>query len=267
VFAIGRCMYNYVACAPDDPRLLALIALVAPVEVRPAAPAPHPPSPATRPQSIVRYAGSFCPPQALATAVATEVHPLAAHRRNVPCGTFQQQPHCRARPRNDACMDRFDVAVAWVAQKHFPSCSLTAAAWCTRGPVEAASLPRFAQHTATRGGLHGSVHTPHAAIFSPRAILPGFAVSPSVSVLAGRGRRGQPAAAQGGARALRPPSLTGYTWKHCRGCMGTHRVLTAYSRGLPPSGGTHGQYTVSDALPSEERAWPQSGPARARVRG
>jgi hypothetical protein len=90
VFAIGRCMYNYVACAPDDPRLLALIALVAPVEVRPAAPAPHPPSPATRPRSIVRYAGSFCTPQALATAVATEVRPHAAHRRNVPCGTFQQ---------------------------------------------------------------------------------------------------------------------------------------------------------------------------------
>jgi hypothetical protein len=39
VFADGRCMYNYVACAPDDPRLLALIAQVAPVEVRPAAPA------------------------------------------------------------------------------------------------------------------------------------------------------------------------------------------------------------------------------------
>jgi hypothetical protein len=43
VYAGGRCTYNYVACAPDDPRLLALIAQVAPVEVRPAAPAPHPP--------------------------------------------------------------------------------------------------------------------------------------------------------------------------------------------------------------------------------
>jgi hypothetical protein len=41
VFADGRCMYNRVACAPDDPRLLALIAQVAPVEVRPAARAPH----------------------------------------------------------------------------------------------------------------------------------------------------------------------------------------------------------------------------------
>jgi hypothetical protein len=33
VFADGR-WYNGVACAPDDPRLLALIAQVAPVEVR-----------------------------------------------------------------------------------------------------------------------------------------------------------------------------------------------------------------------------------------
>ena len=43
VFADGSCEYNGEACAPDDPRLLALIAQVAPVEVRPAAPAPHPP--------------------------------------------------------------------------------------------------------------------------------------------------------------------------------------------------------------------------------
>jgi hypothetical protein len=89
VFANAYCTFNGEGCAPDDPRLLALIALVAPVEVRLAAPAPHPPSPATHPQAIVRYADSFCPPQALATAVATEVHPHAAHRRNVPCGTFQ----------------------------------------------------------------------------------------------------------------------------------------------------------------------------------
>jgi hypothetical protein len=44
VSADGRCrLYNWSACAPDDPRLLALIAQVAPVEVRPAAPAPLPP--------------------------------------------------------------------------------------------------------------------------------------------------------------------------------------------------------------------------------
>jgi hypothetical protein len=42
VYADGDCMYNGEACAPDDPRLLALIALVGPVEVRPAAPSPPP---------------------------------------------------------------------------------------------------------------------------------------------------------------------------------------------------------------------------------
>ena len=48
VSADGTCGYNHlacnhVACAPDDPRLLVLIAQVAPVEVRPAARAPRPP--------------------------------------------------------------------------------------------------------------------------------------------------------------------------------------------------------------------------------
>ncbi len=37
VYAGGYCTYKGEACAPDDPRLLALIAQVAPVEVRPAA--------------------------------------------------------------------------------------------------------------------------------------------------------------------------------------------------------------------------------------
>jgi hypothetical protein len=43
VFVDGDCTYNGEFCAPDDPRLLALIAQVAPVEVRRAAPALHPP--------------------------------------------------------------------------------------------------------------------------------------------------------------------------------------------------------------------------------
>jgi hypothetical protein len=48
--ADGRsCWYNDVACAPDDPRVLELIAQVAPVEVRPAAPA-SPPSVPPPPQ-------------------------------------------------------------------------------------------------------------------------------------------------------------------------------------------------------------------------
>jgi hypothetical protein len=44
VRANGRCTYNYVDCAPDDPRVLALIAQVDSVEVRPAAPANQLPS-------------------------------------------------------------------------------------------------------------------------------------------------------------------------------------------------------------------------------
>ncbi len=79
VDADGRCQYNGVACAPDDPRVLALIAQVAPVEVRPAAPAPHPP---LRPHAIVRSISRLVfHPQALAKAMATEVHPPAARRR------------------------------------------------------------------------------------------------------------------------------------------------------------------------------------------
>jgi hypothetical protein len=77
VSADGSCSYNFKACAPDDPRLLALIAQVAPVEVRPAAQAPHPPSPPTLPRWIGRL---VLPPQALASTTATEVHPHAACR-------------------------------------------------------------------------------------------------------------------------------------------------------------------------------------------
>ena len=62
VYADGRCTYNWNACAPDDPRLLALIAQVAPVEVPPAAQAPGPHSPATRPQAIVRWIGRLVLP-------------------------------------------------------------------------------------------------------------------------------------------------------------------------------------------------------------
>jgi hypothetical protein len=91
VYADGRCEYNDEDCAPDDPRLLALIAQVAPVEVRPAAPAPHAPSArhSDPTQSSDGSAGSFCPPQALAKATATEVHPHAARRRWWPCDTTQ----------------------------------------------------------------------------------------------------------------------------------------------------------------------------------
>jgi hypothetical protein len=92
VSADGRYKYNGVACAPDDPRVLALIAQVAPVEVRPAAPAPHPPAPRHSPPSNRPMRRLVLPPQALAKAVATEVHPHAARRPWWTCGTPQRQP-------------------------------------------------------------------------------------------------------------------------------------------------------------------------------
>jgi hypothetical protein len=59
MFAGGTCTYNDEACAPDDPRLLALIAQVGPVEVRPAAAAPRPPL--APKQLFDGSACSFCP--------------------------------------------------------------------------------------------------------------------------------------------------------------------------------------------------------------
>ena len=174
VYANGRCMYNNEACAPDDPRLLALIAQIAPVEVRPAAPGPPP---ATRSQAVVRWTGRLVsPPQALATAVATEVHPHAAHRRSWPCDAAQQQPRCQARPRSDACTDRF---AAEVARPHAPFRRLPRRMVHAKGPVRAASCDAIGiiQHAATRGGLNVSVHTPHTAIFPPEPSWPGFAIS------------------------------------------------------------------------------------------
>jgi hypothetical protein len=117
VFADGRCTYNNEACAPDDPRLLALVALVAPVEVRPAAPAPRPPL--TPKPSSDGSAGSYCPPQALATAVATEVHPHSARRRWWLRDTTQPQPYCKARLRSDVYTGSFAVLVS----REAPSCT------------------------------------------------------------------------------------------------------------------------------------------------
>jgi hypothetical protein len=140
VSADGDCEYNWSACAPDDPRLLALIAQVAPVrvEVRPAAPAPHPPlAPHARKKSSDGSAGSFCPPQALATAVATEENPHSARRRWWPCETAQQQPHCKARPRSDVCTSFFAVLVT----REAPSCTNNRRLVHTNGPGTGPKLP------------------------------------------------------------------------------------------------------------------------------
>jgi hypothetical protein len=70
--------------------LLALIAHVAPVEVRPAAAAPYPQSPPTRPQAIVRWISRLVlHPQALAKTVATEV---PAPRRTLALVAVRHKP-------------------------------------------------------------------------------------------------------------------------------------------------------------------------------
>jgi hypothetical protein len=111
VYADGRCTYNHVACAPDDPRLLALIAQVAPVEVRPTAPGPHPPIARHSPRkpSSDGSAGSFCrrrrspppwPPRCIPTP-----HAVAGVRATQPNSS-------QARPRSGACAGRVDVGGA-----------------------------------------------------------------------------------------------------------------------------------------------------------
>ena len=104
VYANGLCMYNYEACAPDDPRVLALIAQVAPVEVRPAAPAPRPPSPAPASNRPMDQPARF----AAAGARRRRGHRGAPPRRRWWLrDTALQQPHCKARPHSDACTGRF----------------------------------------------------------------------------------------------------------------------------------------------------------------
>jgi hypothetical protein len=77
----GACEYNDEACAPDDPRLLALIAQVAPVEVRPAGQAPHPPLARHSPTSN----RPMDQPARFAPAGAREGH---GHRGASPCRTL-----------------------------------------------------------------------------------------------------------------------------------------------------------------------------------
>jgi hypothetical protein len=195
VFADGRCTYNGEGCLPDDPRLLALIAHVAPVEVRPAARARH--RPATRPQAIVRRISRLgLHPQALGAAMATEVQPHAARRRWWPCGTTQQQPHCTARPQ-------FAVVVARRRKLIFPH--LRCHASCT-SPCTRRARRRFSEPSCVTMQLDKIMQLCRYSRFG----------------LAGRGSRGQPATALGGARTLRPTKFGGV---HVGYWRGNQRVL------------------------------------------
>jgi hypothetical protein len=187
VSADGRCLYNWNACAPDDPRLLALIAQVA--RPRRGAPrSPSPPSatrPPTRPQAIVRWIGRLVlPPQALATAVATEVHPHSARRRWWLRDTTQRQPH-KARPHSGACTGFF--LRYWSHGRH-PLVSAHALTnnrhlVHTKGPSRQLRFHAIVQHAAvpnaaTRGRQYVCVHMPHAAIPPlPAALLAGLCSS------------------------------------------------------------------------------------------
>jgi hypothetical protein len=77
VIADGRCSYNGVGCAPDDSRVLVLIAQVAPVEVRPASPS-HPPATLTPSHRPMDQLARFAP------TGAREGH---GHRGASPCRT------------------------------------------------------------------------------------------------------------------------------------------------------------------------------------
>ena len=115
VFADGRCTYKGEVCAPDDPRLLALIAQVAPVEVRPAARAPHPPlarhsPPSHRPMDRpARFAPAGAgkrrgrrgaPPRRTPSPVAVRHNPTAATLQSTATQCRVRAPFC------DSCRTR-----------------------------------------------------------------------------------------------------------------------------------------------------------------
>jgi hypothetical protein len=223
VYADGRCQYNGEACAPDDPRLLALIAQVAPVEVRPAARAPHPPPATRRPlppkQSSDGSAGSVCPRRRWRPPWPPRCTPIL----HAVAGVRATQPNSSRTATREAC-----------TLFHANNRRLLH----TNGPVLAASLPRHSParrllNAATRGRLYVSMHRPNAEMPPPaEPSCQALRLSPSRVGVAGRGSRGQPATALGGARALRPPSWAGYLWGYSLtpgACRSTHGVLQGCS--------------------------------------
>jgi hypothetical protein len=126
VFPNGHyCEYNGEACAPDDPRLLALISQVAPVEVRPAAPAPHPPIAAHSPPSN----RPMDRPARFAPAGAGERH---CHRgappRRTPSLVVARHNPTAATLQSTTAVTR---ARTIVVSREAPTCTRTRATWCT----------------------------------------------------------------------------------------------------------------------------------------
>jgi hypothetical protein len=177
------------------------------------------------------------PPQALATAVATEVQPHAAHCRWWPWD-ITQQPHCTPRPHNAAFTDRFAVVGAREVQAHVPSCTLLpfGAHECPSRKLRCHAMPSTLRRAAgctppcTRALHEGSAAEPS---------WPGFAVSPSRSVW-----QAEEAVANLPLR-LAVRLRCGYpVWRGFRGILkrhsaASHGALKAYSR-VHRHRGTHG---------------------------
>jgi hypothetical protein len=133
VHADGTCTYNGMACAPDDPRFLALIAQVAPFEVRPATRAPHPHSPpSNRPMD---RPARFAPCRRWRPPWPPRCTPIAhavAVRHNPTTGRTAKHDHAVTRAR---AFCRYGSH-----GRRVPSCTLTTAALCT--PMGPSRQPR-----------------------------------------------------------------------------------------------------------------------------
>ena len=172
VSATGRCIYNYYQCAPDDPRLLALIAQVAPVEVRPAAPAPLPriaPHSALSNRPMDRPA-RFAP----AGARHRRGHRGAPPTPHTVAGGCAAQPNSYHTAKHVHTVTRARAVLRYWSHGRHPSVH-------TNGPVQAASvLCHSPAHRRTeRWHLGRAVclraRLPNAAIlFSPGALLAGL---------------------------------------------------------------------------------------------
>jgi hypothetical protein len=148
VHADGTCAYNWNACAPDDPRLLALIALVAPVEVRPAAPAPHPPlaSPLAPKQSSDGSAGSFCPRRRWRPPWPPRCTPTP----HAVAGVRATQPNSSRTAKHVHTVTHAPAFLRhWSHGRRVPSCTLTTATWCApMGPSRQHRCLAIVQHAA-----------------------------------------------------------------------------------------------------------------------
>ena len=198
-------------------------------------------------------------PQALAAAVATEVHPHAARRRWWLRGTAQQQPHCKARPHSDAYTGRFAVVVS----REAPYCTPTTTSSAHRGPVQAASLPcqssarRRTEHAATHGGaapsgsLAGLCNLDTPFVWQAEEAVANLPLRSAVRVHCGhhvrRGTLGVPIHSRGG--------IPEYSHRILRGAHSLYGYTAT------------GQHAATNALPSAERAFPRSpAGSSARVR-